>query len=701
MYKILIAIGLCFVFSFKSPAQTVFENYRDGLIYFKVKDNSNVVIPTLKTGQKVSGTLYERYSGLSLMISEYGITEIARPFKTKHPVMERTYRVKFSNIQKIEKLIAELQELDYIEYAEKVQIYKLFFVPDDVHANQWYFNLIQAFDAWDISPGSNLVKVAVVDNAFRISHPDLAPAVYVNPNEIAGNGIDDDNNGFIDDVNGWDVADDDNDPEPPSNIATQFGLFDHGSHCAGIASAATNNSTGIAAIGNGVKIIPVKGTSSNNIIPIAIDDGAGGIDYAIAAGADVISLSWGGTTQDQTVTNFVNVALAQGIVVVAAAGNSGDQQMNYPAANPGVISVGAITYNDVMASFSNHGTWVDVIAPGDSIWSCVATSSDYGYQSGTSMACPMVAGLCGLMLSYDTSYTAAQIESCLKAGCENIDMENPSFVGWMGSGRINALRSLTCMNPSLGPIASYHTSSVAGVCEGETMSFFDQSIHGDSLFWSFQGGTPAVDSSATPSVTYAAAGTYSVTLIARNSSGSDTLTGSITVYPAPAASFTMSSDTVYIVQGGQLSVSSTSSNATAYSWDFGDSGTASGATATHDYTTAGTYTVTLLASNPGCSDTATMIVYVSSEGVGIYENLLEATLEIYPNPAYDQLTIDLKGNHADKVIICSSIGQEVMNMAVSNSGKMNIDLSNIAKGVYYVKVYSGRDVAVKKLTVLK
>jgi hypothetical protein len=547
------------------------------------------------------------------------------------------------------------------------------------------------------------VKVAVVDNAVKISHPDLAPSIYNNPGEIPSNGLDDDNNGYVDDVNGWDAADNDNDPEPPANsLATQYGLFDHGSHCSGIVSAATNNSTGIAAIGNGVKIIPVKATSDNNIIPIGLNNGAGGIDYAISAGADVISLSWGGTAQDQTVTNFVNVALGQGIIVVAAAGNSGNQQTNYPAANAGVISVGAITYNDEMAGFSNHGTWVDVIAPGDSIWSCVATSSLYGYQSGTSMACPMVAGLCALMLSYDSTYNAGQIENCLKAGCENIDMENPSFVGLMGSGRINALRSLTCMNPSLGPIASYHTSSSAATCEGGAMNYFDQSINGDSLFWTFPGGTPSADSSAAPSITYSSAGTYPVTLIATNAFGSDTITGSITVYAAPAASFTMSSDTVYIVQGGQLSVSSTSSNSTSFAWSWGDNTTGTGANASHNYNTSGTYTVTLIASNPGgCADTAMMTVYVSSEGVGIFENLLNDALDVYPSPANDQLTIDLKGYAVDEVSIYSSLGQEVIRIAAANTGKLRIDLNSIATGVYYVKVRSGRDVAVKKFTVVR
>lgn len=696
--KLLIIIGLNLLSCILMQAQTVYKNYRDGVIYFKVKESSSLVLPTYN--QSSNAEVMNGHPELKAMIAKYGVTEIVCPFRSKSATIQHIYRAKFTDISKVDGLTKELLQLPYIAYAEKAQLYQLFFTPNDIAPEQWYFNLIDAHTAWDLSMGSNLIKVAIVDNAFHIGHADLAPSIYSNPNEIPNNGVDDDNNGYIDDVNGWDVADSDNDPEPPNNFWTQFGLFDHGTHCAGIVGAATNNGTGIASIGNGIKIIPVKGTSDNSLIPIAIEHGPEGIDYAIAAGANVISLSWGGGSQDSTVTNMVNAALASNIIVVAAAGNNGDSTLSYPAALPGVISVGAITKNDYMASFSQYGSTVDVVAPGDSIWSTIA-SAPYGYESGTSMACPMVAGLCGLMLSYDPAATPSQVESCLKAGCQNIDMKNPSYVNLIGSGRINAFRSLTCMNPSLGPIADYHTSIYTGTCNDSLMHFYSQSVNGDSLYWSFPGGTPSASTTTNPVVSYAAPGTYTVTLIAQNAFGADTTTGTINIYPSPAASFNMSNDTVFLAQGGQLGLTSTSTNATTYLWDFGDNGTASGPNATHTYTAAGTYTVTLTAGNPGCSDVVTAIVYVSSYGVGIHENLLDATVSLFPNPAKDQLTIDLGGNKADEVTIYSSVGTKVITLAAANRNKIQVDISSFAKGVYYTKVLSGKDVAIKKFTVIQ
>jgi len=308
-------------------------------------------------------------------------------------------------------------------------------------------SLIQAYDAWNITTGNAQVKVAIVDDACKISHPDLAPVIWSNPIELPDS-IDNDNNGFVDDIHGWDVANDDNDPEPPSSHwMYQFSdmIFTHGTHCAGIAGAATNNSQGIASIGYGISIIPVKCTADNSIIPLAIDAGAEGIDYAIASGADIISLSWGSGQVDPVVRDAVDAALAEDIIVVAAAGNDGSETLFYPASQDGVISVGAITKNDVIASFSQRNEKVSVMAPGDSIWSCQRKNNGYMYLQGTSMACPMVAGLVGLLKSFDTTFTATQIKACLIAGCDNIDSVNPASAGLMGAGRINALRSLECL----------------------------------------------------------------------------------------------------------------------------------------------------------------------------------------------------------------------------------------------------------------
>jgi len=297
-----------------------------------------------------------------------------------------------------------------------------------------------------VQRGVSSVKVAIVDDAIQTNHPDLQSVIWNNTDEIPGNAIDDDGNGYVDDVNGYDVADDDNNPSPPSNGLWQLlGLFTHGTHCAGIAGAATDNGIGIASIGAGISLVPVKSTSNSSLIPLALDKANEGVDYAVASGAKVISMSWGGPAQDSTLTNVIQAAVNAGRILVAAAGNDGNSTLSYPAALPGVICVGSSSNNDLVSSFSQRGNMIDVMAPGDSIWSTLAGTTEYGFQSGTSMACPMVAGLCGLMLSKNPNLSPAQIEACLKNTCDNIDAQNPSLIGQMGAGRINAFNAINCV----------------------------------------------------------------------------------------------------------------------------------------------------------------------------------------------------------------------------------------------------------------
>lgn len=377
---------------------------------------------------------------------KYQIWEMLPPFKTPDQELQKIYRVKITNSEMTDDFCKDLYSLGYIQYAEPAQMYTSYFVPDDVNAQQqWYFDLIKVFDAWDIGQGNASVTVAIVDDAVKSDHPDLAPVMYTNTGEVPGNGLDDDGNGFVDDVNGFDVSDVDNDPRPPSSGFWQLlGLFTHGTHCAGIAGAATHNGQGIASVGNGISIIPVKATSNSSLIPLAIENGNEGVDYAVAAGARVISMSWGGATQDSTLTNVIQAAVNAGAILVSAAGNDGNTTPNYPSALPGVIAVGSVSRGDIVSSFSQRGSMIDVMAPGDSIWSTLATSAEYGFQSGTSMACPMVAGLCGLMLSQNPGLTAAEVETCLKNSCDNIDLLNPGLISEMGAGRINALTALSC-----------------------------------------------------------------------------------------------------------------------------------------------------------------------------------------------------------------------------------------------------------------
>ncbi|OWY17183.1 PKD domain-containing protein [Sphingobacteriales bacterium UPWRP_1] len=245
-------------------------------------------------------------------------------------------------------------------------------------------------------------------------------------------------------------------------------------------------------------------------------------------------MSWGGGAPAATEQAVFTTAHNQGIVLVAAAGNDNTSDLMYPASYQYIISVGASDDGDLRADFSNFGDSIDVMAPGVQIWSTVATNtSSYEFYDGTSMACPYVSGLAALMLSFDPTANPDRIEECLETTADNIDALNPGFEGQLGAGRVNAFLAVQC-TPS-EPIANF-TWSAQPPCAGETFTFNDISAGTDldSWQWSFPGGTPASSTAQNPTVTYPAAGTYSVTLIVSNYLGSSTLTQNVTVAPPSA-----------------------------------------------------------------------------------------------------------------------------------------------------------------------
>ncbi len=297
--------------------------------------------------------------------------------------------------------------------------------PNDTYLfNQWYVDDGDVADirlpfAWDTERGDTSVVIAIMDTGVDTSHPDLASQIWHNPGEIAGNALDDDGNGLIDDFEGWDFGRGDNDPKPeytPDVSGIDVGF--HGTFCAGIAAAAADNAQGIAGAGWDCRIMPLKvshpdsGLSSSAI--------AGAFAYAVDEGASVISMSFGGPG-DPGVPEFfqalVDMATTSGAVCVAAAGNDGDSVRVYPAACDHVLAVAATDFGDARAEFSNWGPWVDVAAPGSFMWSTICqnyTFSDldqlfyiilfgwdganpYMYGDGTSFACPLTAGVCGLV----------------------------------------------------------------------------------------------------------------------------------------------------------------------------------------------------------------------------------------------------------------------------------------------------------------
>ena len=307
-------------------------------------------------------------------------------------------------------------------------------VPNDTqYATLWGMDKISAPAAWDLTTGSRNVVVAVIDTGVDYNHPELAANMWHNPGEIAGNGRDDDNNGFVDDVYGANVI---------SNTGNPMDDNSHGTHCAGTIGGLGNNELGVAGVNWNVSIMGVKFLSAG---------GAGSlygavlaINYAVASGAQIISASWGGGGYSQALYDAINNARAHGVLFVAAAGNSGldtDTYPNYPSSYDldNVIAVAAVGKNDVLASFSNFGdNSVDIAAPGVSILSTIPNGG-YASYSGTSMATPHVAGVAALVKGYAPELNYAQLKARVLDGDALGTLQ-----GLVAGGkRLNAYRALT------------------------------------------------------------------------------------------------------------------------------------------------------------------------------------------------------------------------------------------------------------------
>jgi serine protease len=509
-----------FFLGFNAIAQNVHPDFWDGQVYLKL--NSYPDLGGFSEEVRVKEAEF-----LNDLAAEFGIYRLRKPFyRATSTSVSHIYQVYFTESNKVSQLIQKLERFGFVEYAEQVPILRTTLTPNDIGPqsgtnSQWFLYQISALTAWDIAVGSSSIKVAIVDDAVKINHPDLAPVIWTNPGEVPNDGIDNDGNGYIDDVNGFDVADNDNNPLPPTSS------FSHGTHVAGCAGAATNNGVGVASIGFGVRLIPVKSTNQAQYVT----DGYSGVIYAADAGADVINMSWGGSGGGQTGQNIIDYARNKGCVPVAAAGNNNSTSIFYPAGYTGVITVAATTTGDARASFSNYGSWIKISAPGTNIRATYIGSSGstitdtYGSLQGTSMASPIVAGLCGLMLSLNPNLTQQQIENCLYSTADPVTTNS----GQMGAGRIDATAAMQCVAASINtPPVSNISSDVQQICPNSSVQYFGSSSNGvaNTFTWSFPGGTPATSTAQNPVVTYSNAGSYSVTLITGNNFGTDTLTSS-------------------------------------------------------------------------------------------------------------------------------------------------------------------------------
>ena len=401
-------------------------------------------------------------------------------------VKKRQVLVKYKNSDKIEivnatdgvnilQFISDLEKNINIDFAEPNYSYKAAIIPSDTYyGNQWYLQKIKAPEAWNTTRESSDKIIAIIDSGVQINHPDLKENIWRNNKEIPGNNIDDDNNGFIDDINGWDFVANTSDPNPKFEEGyTSAGIL-HGTIVAGVAAASGNNASGVSGVTWRAQIMPLrvldgKGEGDTNNVVKAVD-------YAVANGADIINFSFVGFGNSQALERAIRRAYMAGVIIVAAAGNeqddgdgySLDETSVYPACHDGnlgenmVIGVAATDALDQKANFSSYGfKCVDVSAPGVSIFSTSVynpekSNIEYsynkyydGYWSGTSMAAPMVSAAVSLVSATAPGFNRNEIIAAVVNNSDNINRLNQGFLGQLGAGRLNVNSSVVYVKDKL------------------------------------------------------------------------------------------------------------------------------------------------------------------------------------------------------------------------------------------------------------
>ncbi|WP_158442307.1 S8 family serine peptidase, partial [Planktothrix agardhii] len=320
---------------------------------------------------------------------------------------------------------------------------------------------IDAPEAWDIQKGNPNLVIGVIDTGVDYNHPDLVGNIWTNPGEIAGDGIDNDNNGYIDDTRGWDFAYNDNNP---------MDVHGHGTHVSGTIAGKGNNGVGVTGVAWNAKIMPLKflddsgsGATSNAILAI---------NYATAKGVKLTNNSWGGGGYSQALSDAINTAGQQGALFIASAGNSSlntDTTPSYPASYnlSNIISVASTTRTDGLSSFSNYGaTTVDLGAPGSDIYS-TTPGANYATYSGTSMASPHVTGAAALLWSQNPTWTAQQVKDKLLQTTDPISALSGKSVS---GGRLNINNALASSDTTPPTASSFSPADNAiGVAVGANL----------------------------------------------------------------------------------------------------------------------------------------------------------------------------------------------------------------------------------------
>lgn len=429
------------------PGEIVFRLKKD-VITMPPKSNGFVGI----TGVKINS------SNIQKLLKQYSISKM-REISTKDGSL-KIYALRFNKKYDVKAVASSFSALPEVKYAEPNYIYQVSFVPNDpLYNEQEHQQLIHSEQAWDVEQGENNIRIAVIDTGVDMAHLDMAP-------NLAGgfDTVDINLQEYLD--MGFNAVDGEDYVLPDGVPSDRVG---HGTHVAGIVSAATNNGVGVAGVCPNCRMMPVRsgfGLAFDGFVYgfLENDDSTAGIIWAAENEASVLSMSWGGEGESQAITDALqNAHDAHDAVLVASAGNSMSSEPSYPAATRNVISVAANSgENHIPAWFSNYGESVDIAAPGVNILSLRARGTNmagdgnaivqeqYLRASGTSMAAPIVSGVAGLVRSLHPGWQNDQVSNQIIGSAAHVDrvyysdgQGNKGNLMQLGAGSIDSLRALT------------------------------------------------------------------------------------------------------------------------------------------------------------------------------------------------------------------------------------------------------------------
>jgi subtilisin family serine protease len=478
MKKILLALMLTLILAASLASAQTYEN---SSVIGQVQDR---VVITVKVGTKMAydkadGTVKVGVPSLDALSTKFAVHNMEQMYagmteklksKADRSALERVWAVDFPEAMGLKEVQAAYAALPEVEEVRLVDICKMYdaYLPNDINSNQYYLRNMspgmpdmRGVGAWNQALGDSNIIVAVTDSGVDWHHPDLGGthpdkvngAIWTNWPEYYGTpGVDDDDNGRIDDIRGWDFVNvpasygwPDEDVTTADNDPMDYG--GHGTNCSGCVAPITNNDIGIAGTAPGCKIMAVRvgylpDGETGGIV--RMDFCSQGIVYATISGAKIINCSWGSTSY---LYSACNAAQNEGVLIVTAAGNDNSSDSpSYLGTRAGVIAVAATTSDDSRASFSNFGSWVELAAPGSGIYTTAYNrldqTSTYATVDGTSFSSPLTAGAAALLWSANPTMTYQQITTLLLDSADNIDALNPGYEGLLGSGRVNMLRAL-------------------------------------------------------------------------------------------------------------------------------------------------------------------------------------------------------------------------------------------------------------------